>query len=84
MIVREALIRKLLSIYAHSTRTISTCEIATLYHEIRDDAVEGGAFVAKRDAAGCGALLACAECAEVLACFGEGGSEQAEDNASDG
>jgi hypothetical protein len=45
-----------------------TSEIATLQHKLRDHAVEAGALVGQ--GLGRGALLASAECSEVLASFG--------------
>jgi len=55
----EVLIRKLLAVDRLATRAITTSEVATLKHELRNDSMERGALVPE-------ALLAGAESTEVL------------------
>ena len=61
----EVLIRKLSAVDRLSAGPVSLSEVASLAHEVGDDAVEGGALEAE-------ALLAGAERAEVL-CLGKFG-----------
>merc|ERR1712137_101621 len=62
----KVLVVELGSIDGLATSSIATSEIASLAHELRDDAVEGRALVMKFLAEGAGALLTRAERAEVL------------------
>ena len=64
MLLLEVLIRELLSVDGLTTRAITTSKVATLEHELGDDAVEGGALVAE-------ALSAGAELTEVLGGLGD-------------
>ena len=54
---------------------VTTGEVTTLKHELRDDTVEFGGFVSK-------ALLAGAESTEVLNCFGDDVVEKLEVDAT--
>jgi len=51
---------------ARAGRAVAAREVAALAHELRDDAVEGGALEVERLAAAAHALLARAQSAEVL------------------
>ena len=55
----EVFILKLVPVYGFSTCPISIGEVSTLYHELFDDAVESGTFIAKT-------LLSCCQGTEVL------------------
>ena len=69
---REVLISELLAVDGLSTGAVSTSEITTLKHELRDDTVERGALVAE-------ALLTGAQSAEVLSGLGNIHLEEVED-----
>jgi len=60
----EVLIRELLTVDRLATRAIAASEVTALQHELRDDSVERGPFVAE-------ALLAGAEGTEVLGSLGD-------------
>jgi hypothetical protein len=60
----EVLIRELVSVDALSAGAVVGCEVASLAHEVWDDAVEGAALVAE-------ALLASAQGTEVLSSLGD-------------
>ena len=67
--VLEVFIRELSAINALTAPTTSVGEVTSLGHEARDDPVEGGALEVKRLARPTHALLASAECTEVLRCL---------------
>lgn len=67
----EILILKLLPIYALPARPIALCEVAALYHEAFDDAVEDRALVVEGLARFADSFLASAERAKVLGGFGD-------------
>ena len=60
----EVLVLKLVAVDGLPSGTISSGEVASLTHEVGDDAVEAGALVAE-------ALLAGAEGTEVLSSLGD-------------
>jgi len=60
----KVLIRKLLAVDGLAAGAISTSEVTTLQHELRDDTMEGGALVAE-------SLLTGAESTEVLGGLGD-------------
>jgi len=62
----KVLILELLSIDALTTGSVASSEITTLDHERLDDTVETRALVVERLAILSLALLACAQCAEVI------------------
>ena len=72
MLLHEILIRKLRPVDGLPAGAVAGGEIAALAHELRDDAVETGAFVVQRLAAAPDAFLAGAEGAEILGGAGSG------------
>jgi hypothetical protein len=62
----EVLVRELLAVDGLAAGAVAAGEVATLAHELRDDAVEGGALEVERLARLAHALLAGAEATEVL------------------
>jgi len=70
MLELKILIIKLGSVNRLSTRSIASCKIPSLDHELLDDSVETRSLVRERDARFANALLAGAESAEVFCCFG--------------
>lgn len=71
----EVLVGELLAVDGLATGAVAAGEVTTLKHEVRDDAVEGGALVAE-------ALLAGAEGTEVLGGLGDDVVEQVEGDAA--
>jgi len=71
----EVLILEFRAVDRLATSTISSSEVTTLAHEIRDDAVEGAALETE-------ALLASAECTKVLASLRDHVVSEGHDNAA--
>ena len=59
----EVLISKLFAIDGFSASSVSSSEVTTLTHEVGNDTVEGGSFVAEP-------LLSSAQSTEILSGFG--------------
>ncbi|KAI5402322.1 hypothetical protein KIW84_050075 [Lathyrus oleraceus] len=80
----EILIGELGSINGLSSGSVSSREVTTLAHEIRDHTVEGRAFVMKRLPASADSFLAGAECTEVISGERSGISVKLHDNTARG
>jgi hypothetical protein len=80
----EVLIRKLLAVDGLAAGAVAAGEVATLKHELRDDAVEDAALEVQRLATLAHALLTRAEGAEVLDRLGHSLAVQIHDDAASG
>jgi len=71
----EVLISKLLAVDGFATSAVSFRKVATLQHELRDDAVEAGAGITE-------SVLSRAEFPEVTGCLGDLVVKEVEDDAT--
>lgn len=84
MLQLEVLVRELLSINAFSSGSVSSREVSSLAHKVRDDSVEGGSLEVQRLPRAPGALLAGAETTEVLGSLGNDVGTKLHDDAAGG